>query len=1084
MSFAQPFRDYEILDRLGAGAMGTVFKARHLKLSRIVALKVLRPSLARDARYVERLRREARIVAALNHPNIVTGYDLGEEGGYHYFVMELVEGRSLRALLAEWGIFSEDQVRNVATQVASALDHAFLRNVIHRDIKPGNILIDDAGAVKVTDMGLAKGPADLSLTRDGSTVGTPQYISPEQARNPQDADIRSDLYSLGATLYHMATGQPPFQGASMTEVILQVLHDTPVSPRVINPELSEGMSLVIRKLLSKSPQLRYQTPRELLDDLQRLARDQRPQVDESRLSVGETGRPPQTRKYVAAIAAALALVAAGFWLGANSATAVVEPMVRAEFPAAVEAELQTLGTPGQRWGRFLARTKDAPVDAAEWRQQTQRRLSLELQQELDRFVLELRAAGWTALAADADDPQRWPSGPMLARDHATGPLAQRLGISRDQLPSSVDTRALDAALTEIEELARRRDQSLLEQARRHLEVDTPMRADERVRQGDYAVAERVWREAFLGFFDGLRRPLPDRLPQAVRAALEERFEKLREQGLAQVDAAERRAAAALRSETEAALVGLVDEPGTAAASPRAIADRMAAVSLLREQLTAAYPPASRFRAANDPWHEVGAMLTGVERQLQAAFADAERVHEEEILDLAWRALMDGNSDAGLGVLLGARSRQADESDPIEPHREAMRAAGLVARAVLSALETAPPPIPGYPRNGGVAVELRALAGGRLEARIGAGHWRQAQLLEFRFSDLWQRAQESGKSAFAALDARLLRIGKTALAMACDQLDAVADGLDDLDRAFLRDEVWPRLLRVRGYAPGSGEDRAMALQRLREALARGRERNDPREVEMAVAQWQASSALTASDAERAVAREATDWIARESRRQELAEELRRRAPFGSVVAVDGEVPFLASVQVPASSMRSAGEGWQLREGRMEHAGSAQSWSDAQKKRLVVDAGLSSDCRQASLSCEFALPASVDAAPLHVFSFRSAACVVFATGDGQLRAAIVPDLDKGEPAIRAAVQRAVHAAMDRRTVGPSAIPLALHSLRFSIQSAPGRRACTTVVSIDGVELCRSFVDGADASPPTFAVYPLQYISVRMVRIEAAQ
>ena len=294
MSFAQPFRDYEILDRLGAGAMGTVFKARHLKLSRIVALKVLRPSLARDARYVERLRREARIVASLNHPNIVTGYDLGEEGGYHYFVMELVEGRSLRALLAEWGIFAEDQVRNVATQVASALDHAFLRNVIHRDIKPGNILIDDAGAVKVTDMGLAKGPADLSLTRDGSTVGTPQYISPEQARNPQDADIRSDLYSLGATLYHMATGQPPFQGASMTEVILQVLHDTPVSPRVINPELSEGMSLVIRKLLSKSPQLRYQTPRELLDDLERWARDQRPQVDESRLSVGETGRPPQT----------------------------------------------------------------------------------------------------------------------------------------------------------------------------------------------------------------------------------------------------------------------------------------------------------------------------------------------------------------------------------------------------------------------------------------------------------------------------------------------------------------------------------------------------------------------------------------------------------------------------------------------------------------------------------------------------------------------------------------------------------------------------------------------------------------------
>ncbi len=193
MSFTQPFSGYEILARVGSGAMGTVFKARQHKLNRIVALKVLRPSLARDTHYVDRLRREARIVASLNHPNIVAGYDLGEEGGYHFFVMEYFDGPSLRTLLSEWGMFPEEQVLDAAMQVAKALDHAYRKGVIHRDIKPGNILIDSQGKVKLTDMGLAKGPTDPSLTQDGATVGTPQYISPEQARNPQECDIRSDL---------------------------------------------------------------------------------------------------------------------------------------------------------------------------------------------------------------------------------------------------------------------------------------------------------------------------------------------------------------------------------------------------------------------------------------------------------------------------------------------------------------------------------------------------------------------------------------------------------------------------------------------------------------------------------------------------------------------------------------------------------------------------------------------------------------------------------------------------------------------------------------------------------------------------
>ncbi|MDA1222748.1 MAG: serine/threonine-protein kinase, partial [Planctomycetota bacterium] len=295
MSFAQPFSNYEILARIGAGAMGTVFKARQKHMNRIVALKVLKPALARDERFVERLRREARIVGKLNHPNIVTGYDLGEEGGYHFFVMEYVEGRSLRQLLHEWGMFPEEQVLDVAIQIAGALAHAYDCGVIHRDVKPANILIDSEGRVKLTDMGLAKVETDLQLTREGATVGTPQYISPEQARDPRSADARSDLYSLGATLFHMATGQTPFHADTIGELITKVLHDRPPTAISVNPALGDGLSLVIRKLLSKDPELRYQTPAELLVDLQRLKRHEKPAIDRAERdalgAAGEAGHP-------------------------------------------------------------------------------------------------------------------------------------------------------------------------------------------------------------------------------------------------------------------------------------------------------------------------------------------------------------------------------------------------------------------------------------------------------------------------------------------------------------------------------------------------------------------------------------------------------------------------------------------------------------------------------------------------------------------------------------------------------------------------------------------------------------------------
>ena len=278
MTFAQPFREYEILDRVGAGAMGTVFKARHGKLGRIVALKVLRPSLARDKRYVDRLRREARIVAALNHPNIVTGYDLGEEGGYHYFVMEFVDGKTVYDELAVKRTYNEKDALSLIIQIARALEHAHARGFIHRDVKPKNIMITKDGMAKLADMGLAREASDAvaAAAEKGRAYGTPYYISPEQIRGIVDVDFRADIYSLGATMYHMVTGKVPFEGPSPSAIMHKHLKESLVPPDHLNSSLSTGLAEVVERMMAKDRAQRYASTTDLLVDLERVQRGEPP----------------------------------------------------------------------------------------------------------------------------------------------------------------------------------------------------------------------------------------------------------------------------------------------------------------------------------------------------------------------------------------------------------------------------------------------------------------------------------------------------------------------------------------------------------------------------------------------------------------------------------------------------------------------------------------------------------------------------------------------------------------------------------------------------------------------------------------
>ncbi|MHC5074230.1 MAG: serine/threonine protein kinase [Planctomycetota bacterium] len=269
---------YKILGKLGSGAMAIVYKAKQLSLNRTVAVKILPKRFSENPQYVERFYKEGQAAAKLNHNNIVQAIDVGEAGGYHYFAMEYVEGKTLYDDLAKGNIFSEKDSLEIIIQIAEALKHAHERGLIHRDIKPKNIMIDKEGVVKLADMGLARETADIETakTEAGKAYGTPYYIAPEQIRGEIDIDGRVDLYALGGTFYHMVTGRVPFKAENPAEVMKKHLREELTPPDHINTELSAGVSEVIEIMMAKKKENRYTTADELLVDLYALREGQSP----------------------------------------------------------------------------------------------------------------------------------------------------------------------------------------------------------------------------------------------------------------------------------------------------------------------------------------------------------------------------------------------------------------------------------------------------------------------------------------------------------------------------------------------------------------------------------------------------------------------------------------------------------------------------------------------------------------------------------------------------------------------------------------------------------------------------------------
>ncbi|HWJ03342.1 MAG TPA: Stk1 family PASTA domain-containing Ser/Thr kinase, partial [Verrucomicrobiae bacterium] len=272
---------YEILFQLGGGGMALIYKARDTLLNRPVTVKVLRPEYTGDEEFVARFRKEAQAVAKLSHPNIVSVYDVGQENETHYIVMEYIEGRNLKQVIKELGTIPVKHAIDITRQICEGLQDAHENGIVHRDIKPHNILVMDNGRIKVADFGIAQIMSSITITSSETIVGSVHYFSPEQAKGGSTS-IKSDIYSVGVVLYEMVTGKVPYEGETPIAVALKHIQERPIPPGRLNPQLPPEVERIILKAMEKDIAMRYNSAGEMARELSRISEhgDSRMQDDD------------------------------------------------------------------------------------------------------------------------------------------------------------------------------------------------------------------------------------------------------------------------------------------------------------------------------------------------------------------------------------------------------------------------------------------------------------------------------------------------------------------------------------------------------------------------------------------------------------------------------------------------------------------------------------------------------------------------------------------------------------------------------------------------------------------------------------
>lgn len=325
---------YRLDSFIGGGGMGAVFRALDTTLDRTVAVKVLARQQSDDEELLKRFRNEAQSAARLDHENIGRVHAVGSEEGWHFIVFEFIEGTNLRDLVREGGPFDLARTVDLAIQIADALEHAAEREVVHRDIKPSNIVITPAGRARIVDMGLARlhhVSGDHDLTVSGMTLGTFDYISPEQARDPREADVRSDLYSLGCTMFFMLAGRPPFGDGTMVQKLLQHQQSPPPAIEEMRPDVPRRFGVILDRLMAKDPADRYQRPAELAADLAAFAAAEDIALGVPRIGAQAVVMPlrPQAARlpWIVPLVGLLAVVAVLWWQSASARRQQPDPTV-------------------------------------------------------------------------------------------------------------------------------------------------------------------------------------------------------------------------------------------------------------------------------------------------------------------------------------------------------------------------------------------------------------------------------------------------------------------------------------------------------------------------------------------------------------------------------------------------------------------------------------------------------------------------------------------------------------------------------------------------------------------------------------